>query len=308
MPSSTAPRREPPIQRPALRAGAPGTRLASPGLLAVVGALALAGTVVLADGAAGQIMTGTVVDAETGFPVAGAMVSALDGEEQERLAVVTDSVGRFALPLDPGPYSFQVRHIAYETLWTEPLELDSRTQLTVEIRLGPRPVAMEPLVVQVRRTVSRSEMLFHRRLATQRAMGLGRFITRDEIDNAAAISINHLLTRELGLELASVGGTDVVVIRSRGTTCMPTLFIDGARVTSDPQFPLDLSHLFSPSSIEGIEIYRRSIHAPAELGLVGTGCGAIAVWTRSDLEGRPHTWGRLAFAAAWVAAFFLVVR
>jgi hypothetical protein len=259
--------------------------------------------------ATAQVVTGTVVDAVTGFPVAGALVGTLDAEDRERLAVVTDSAGRFALPVTPGTFSFRVRHIGYETLVTEPLELDARTRISVEIRLGPRPVEMEPLVVQARRSMSRSEAQFQRRMAEQRSMGLGRFITRAEIARTAVPSVNHLLTREMGLELRPVGGTDVILIRARGGLCMPTIFVDGVRVVNDPLFPIDLSTLFVPEALEGIEIYRRPIHAPAELGLAHTSCGAIALWTRSDFEGgRPHTRGRLAFAVGWVVAALLLFR
>lgn len=253
-----------------------------------------------------QVVTGTVVDAVTGAPVASARIGALDEEDREQLAVVTDSLGRFALPLPPGRHSFRVQHIAYETLLTEPLELAARDRLDVEVRLGPQPVEMDVLVVRVRRSGSRSEDRFRRRMARQGAMGLGRFITREDIANRPAVSVNHLLTGEMGLQMGRVANTDVIMMRSRGRTCLPTLFIDGHRVTHDYRFPLDLAHLFTPDMIEGIEIYRQAIHAPVELGVAGTGCGAIVVWSRSDVEGRPHSWRRTAVAAALAALILLL--
>jgi hypothetical protein len=256
--------------------------------------------------AAAQLVTGQVVDAVTGTPVANTRVAALDDEDREHSAVVADSLGRFVLRLTPGGHRFRVQHIAYEPLLTERLDLTDLDRLDVEVRLGPRPVEVEALIVRVRRSVSRGEERFRRRMDERRALGLGRFITQEDIADRPVISVNHLLAAELGLELGQVGGTEVIVMRSRGRTCLPTLFIDGHRVTHNRQFPLDLAHYFAPDMIAGIEIYRQPIHAPAELGLGRTGCGAIVVWSRSDFEGRPHTWRRTAVAAALAALMVLL--
>jgi hypothetical protein len=263
----------------------------------------LAAMVILPTSAVGQVVAGQVVDAITGAPVAGVSIRALDAGGEEQAGVVADSAGRFAIPLSPGLHAFRIEHLGYETLETEPIEMVRGERLQVEIRIGPRPLEMDALVVHARQLTRRSQ--FERRMEQHQRTGLGRFITREEIEQTPVIGVNELLAREMGLEITTMDGSRVIMMRGRGRTCMPALYVDGMPITNDARIPTDLSSFFhSPDQIEGIEIYRSPLAAPADLRTGG--CGAIVVWTRMDAGGRPFTWRRLAFAAAWVGLFLLL--
>jgi hypothetical protein len=270
----------------------------------VLGAVLWA-VVAAAQPASGQVVTGSVVDAVSGAPLAAATVTALTDQGEQRLAVVTDTAGRFALPLATGRFSFVVRHIGYEALETDPVTIGRDERIEVEIRLGPRPLEMDPLVVQARRTVPRGTV-FQERMDRQQRMGSGRFITRQEIEAMPAAGINELIAMEPGIELVRARTGDVVVLTSRGRRCLPVLYIDGVQVVQRQDDELDLSHLFHPSMVEGIEIYRTPLGAPPELST--NGCGAIAVWSRTDGSGNPFTLRRIATAAGWLTFFVLLLQ
>ncbi|MCY3761478.1 MAG: TonB-dependent receptor, partial [Gemmatimonadetes bacterium] len=87
-------------------------------------------------GAAPLTMSGTVVDAETGEPLAGANLIA------KNLAVITDEDGRFELPLAAGD-SAAVSHVGYE-----PAVIRARPGAP-----GPLTVRLRPVVLQVAETV-----------------------------------------------------------------------------------------------------------------------------------------------------------
>lgn len=271
---------------------------------ALIGAACvLAAVVIIPTSAAAQVVAGQVVDAITGTPVAGVSIRALDAGGEEQAGVVADSAGRFAIPLQPGPHAFRIEHLGYETLETEPIELVRGERLQVEIRIGPRPLEMDALVVHARQRTRSTQ--FERRMQQQQRTGFGRFITREEIEQTPVIGVNELLAREMGLEMTTMGGSRVIMMRGRGRSCMPALYVDGVPIMNDVRNPTDLSSFFhSPDMIEGIEIYRTALAAPADLRT--RGCGAIVVWTRMDVEGKPFTWRRLAFAAGWVGLFLLL--
>jgi len=57
--------------------------------------------------------------------------------------------------------------------------------------------------------------------------------------------------------------------------CYPQYFLDGREST--PYFARNTP----PHDIQGIEIYRGGSEIPGEFGGSGSGCGVIAIWTKS---------------------------
>jgi hypothetical protein len=252
--------------------------------------------------AAGQAaVNGVVLDAETSQPVADVTIRAINEAGRERMRGVSDSAGYFSLALPPGRYTFQAEHIGYRTLNTPSVQVRRGDLVTVEIRVGVAPIAFEPLVVRLRQpnAVTGSER-FHRRMAEQKAIGQGRFITRREIDSTSVASINDLLNRQPWLEVRPIvgrtGTNDVVIIRYAGRECLPALYIDGMPVgfTMDT----DLRDFYSPDMLEGVEIYRTEVETPPELRRPG--CGTVALWTRGQ-RGNPFSLRRLGIAAGFIA-------
>ncbi|MDE2761642.1 MAG: TonB-dependent receptor [Gemmatimonadota bacterium] len=102
-----------------------------------------------AHGQTGAI-TGTIVDLETGSPVADAAIRVL-GREDAR--AVTDSAGGFLLSVPAGTHSVVVTRIGYETSRTDGVAVAAGAPVPVTIRLRSGALALNPLVV----TASRRE-------------------------------------------------------------------------------------------------------------------------------------------------------
>jgi hypothetical protein len=253
----------------------------------------------------GQAVTGQVVDAVTGEPVAHASVRPVDPTGREHPAVSTDSAGVFRITLEAAQYAFLVQHIAYETLHSPPVMLRPGERVTVEIRMGPRPVEMEPLVVRGRRRDGEWPSAFQRRMEQRGRTGLGRFISREDIERESALTVNDLLARQPGLRVMRVDLADVIVMTGRGRQCLPALYFDGVPVAQGLT-AIDLSAWFQPDDIEGIEIYAAANTAPAELRTHG--CGVIGIWSRAHDRDAPPLTLRRVLTAAGIALGILLLR
>ena len=62
----------------------------------------------------------------------------------------------------------------------------------------------------------------------------------------------------------------------QGEPCLPTIYLDGARLTHEKT---DLDVLVHPASVRRIEAYYRGIAIPAEFAS-SKDCGVLAIWTR----------------------------
>jgi hypothetical protein len=253
-----------------------------------------------------QAVAGHVLDAATDAPVADVTIRAIDGDGQERMRAVTDSAGNFMMRLRAGRYRFEAEHIGYRPLSTPAVELRRRELVTIEIRVGVAPVEFEPLVVRSRQpNALLGAEVFHRRMARQKAMGIGRFITREEIEEASVISVNDLLARQPSVRIVPIRGrtgtVDAVMLDHAGRRCLPALYLDGVLLgwTSDT----DLRDIYQPDMLEGVEIYRSEVETPPELRREG--CGAVALWTRGS-RGNPFTLRQIGIAAGIVAAALLM--
>lgn len=251
-------------------------------------------------------VAGTVLDAASSAPVADVAVRAIDAAGRERLRVVSDSAGAFRIPLPAGRYTFQVERIGYEALNTPVVDLRRGELVTVEIRLGVAPVAIEPLVIRSRvpRAIGGAD-IFRRRMARQQAMGQGRFITREDIEETSVVSVNDLLARVPSVRIMPLvgrsGSVDAVVLDHAGRRCLPALYLDGVLVGWTGE--TDLRDFYQPDMLEGIEIYRSEVETPPELRRQG--CGAVALWTRGA-RGHAFSLRRIGIAAGFVTAVLLV--
>ena len=138
-----------------------------------------------AAGTAPQTVSGTVVDAETGQPLAGANLTT------KNLAVTTDEEGRFELPLAAGD-SAAVSHVGYE-----PAVLRARPGAP-----GPLTVRLRPVVLPVAETVVTGGL-------TEQSLGeVSSAVTvfdRGRIDAAGSAHLHELIPAVPNLNWA--GGT-----------------------------------------------------------------------------------------------------
>lgn len=227
-------------------------------------------------------VTGRVVDRGTGSAIPGAVVAVRslaapigDGGE---LRVLADDDGSFELDsLAPGLHSLRVAMLGYRTL-EDTVDVDPGSWLEIGVELTVEALELDPVMVVVRRPISRAMQGFYQRRRHQ--VG-GDFVTREEIDAVDPMKLTDLLRRYPGVNIMPErrwGGSVSYQVVMRGR-CRPALFIDGA-----PVFNTLIDESLEPRDIEGIEIYRGP-ETPTRF--TRSPCGALVVWTRTGE--RPDT-------------------
>ena len=122
----------------------------------------------------------------------------------------------------------------------------------------------------------------------RRSLGIGTFLTRDQIEAKPAAQTYQLFQNIPGLKI-SQHGTQWFIRSQRCPARLPTsgampdldadnvnfpiLFIDGFRVRG-----LGTLSTLNPSSIEAIEVYQGAAQLPAEAK--GNACAAIFIWLK----------------------------
>lgn len=232
-----------------------------------------------------------IIRAESGItPIDGAAIVAIGESGREQGPAISDSLGRFVLPVRPGNYRLSVQRVGYASFTSDTLPVASGETVRVEITLSERAVPIDAIQVVSRRRDPLAPLAgYYDRLDFYGRAGLGRFLTREQIETRNAALVEHLLAFGMGLRLEN---RRLVVPRNG---CTPVFFVDGMR---DGEMP-------PPSLLEGAEVYVGAAQAPG-LYHDPRGCGVVLLWTRRDASGdgatsRRLTWRRLAAAGGIVA-------
>jgi hypothetical protein len=231
------------------------------------------------DGSDSDFIVG--VQTATGEPIAGATV--LVGER----GASTNADGEATLrDLAPGRYRVQVSFLGYETR-TLAARLDAPGPWGLIVELDEGALGLAEVVVEAR-DLSRSRLAadgFFDRLD----LGLGRVLTREEIERKAPIRLGDALTGLLGVRIVTnsvsapgdVPGRTAVATR-RGVECRMAVYLDGAY---SPFLTQDVDAI-TAQDVVAIEVYRGPTQIPTfynQLGR-GEGCGVILVWTSNSLS------------------------
>ncbi len=243
---------------------------------------------------------GTVVDHETGAPLDGVLVRIRSASIPDDLERFTNAEGDFGFePVPVGVYHIRVMRLGYQTV-DHTVQLTQRSRLDIEVELTSQAVALEPIIVATTRQSSLALTGFYDRMDR----GLGRFVTRDDIETRNPFYITDLLRSMPGVHVAGPGHTGNRGIISMRGGCRPDVYVDGTRMI--PPVPMD--ELFSVHDVEAIEVYS-SAESPAQYS-TSSGCGTVLVWTRRPERGggQPFSWARLAVGVGFLAAGFLLTR
>ena len=240
-----------------------------------------------------------------GQPIALAEVGVVDGY----VTVASGRDGRYLLHgIGPGRTVVFARAIGYR--WaTAVLVLTAGDTLEHSFELQPAAVTLPELTTEAKwakpgrlaHTTKYDD--FYRR----RKLGLGTFLTRDQIDRANAIRSFELLRGVAGVKVTwnppGVPGTEVRFSRCTEFPPRISVWLDGAKLMYRPPPPLpddwgglkwradawgawvELFDVVRPSDIEAIEVFRGVAQIPAEF--LDDSCAAVAIWTRDG--GRSRT-------------------
>lgn len=253
-----------------------------------------------------QVIRGVVVHDSTDTPIAGVTIELRTDESTILATTVAGATGWFQLdPGSAGTFLLRTSHPVYTVDGSLTVAVEEREIVTVVLRMSGGAVALEPLLVTAR---SFDRLSGFRERATQG--GLGRYITRADIDKGQAILITGILhfVSEVRVEPVRNGGLTgtALLMNSFGSWCRPAIFLDGMPVPSG-DFGFDINDLLSPDMVEGVEIYRSYAMAPAEFQGAIHDCGVIAFWSRTVPGGRRFTWKRLGIGGL-IAALVLLAR
>ncbi len=236
-------------------------------------ALALMLLAALAAPAAGQAVDGQVVDAESGEGIEQAELVLRDARGSVAARTRTNAEGRFLLSASvEGRFVIEVERLGY--LAPEPIALElGRERVSVEIRLGRAPLALEPLTVTGRRADPRHDGTFEG--------------ARSRHDIFPVVGPRRVIMRgDWELEGAStVGGVVALTGFPRGCTIV---WWNGSLVSSDAAGETWMDHT-SPEAVEAVEFYRRWSDAPAAYRPIPpwvagnpNACSVVALWPRLD--------------------------
>jgi hypothetical protein len=260
-------------------------------LFVLVMALALTG---LPRPVQGQVVSGRALDALGSAPVAGATVALVGEDGSIQSSAVTNDGGLFVVAAKrPGRYSLHVAQLGYDTVRTAAMALEFGESVEVELRLGARPILLEPLTVTAR---VRDESIYarERREYYERIERYSRFGASARILPRAELARRGLD----GWQLAAVVREYQPPAGRRGACAY---YWNGTHVQAE-LFPDDLS----VSSVEGVEMYDWS--APSTISFLRPDARChIIVWTRDDV-GRPPTLKRFLAAAAATLVILLLMR
>ena len=237
--------------------------------------------------------TGTVLVDSTHRPVAGAEVGlpALDR------MTITDSAGAFRLAdIPPGPQRVRVRRVGYGPLDTT---LTFAARRTLDRRVYLTRVQTLDSVVVTANGVTLPGFDEHRKV------GLGQFLTRDELEKHKGTRLSTLLQNLHGTRVNPGWGNIAWLASSRSaasldsssgawhhpdnsekslgakTDCYAKVYVDGHLVSGrSPDDPLFDINSIQPDQIEAVEYYAGPSQTPMEYTTLNAVCGVLVIWTR----------------------------
>jgi hypothetical protein len=281
-------------------------RSATPAI-AVLICIAAAGAV---QSAHGQVVTGRVLEEATDRPLADVEVRLETTGGRATYRAVTDSTGAFSVRAPRfGSFVLVASMIGMATVSTEPFDVGEGT-MTVVLRMSTSAVPLDPLTVEARGGAADLGVLsgYYERMRSNQRLGIGRFVTRDEIDARSPMNVSDLLRAmpRVNVNHGGRGTGAFVTMRAARGECTPALYIDGARANRRDRAFID--EMVRPMDVEGVEVYVGLAQMPG-MYHDENNCGVLLVWTRrgSD-EGRPFSWTRAALGIGLLGSLLFMMR
>ena len=229
--------------------------------------LLLAGTLLAPPADASQV-GGSVVEAGSGRPLPHVSVASAGGA-----TAVTDSLGRYEIPLPPGRYRVEVRRVGYDPQRRQ-VELRAGQDLRLDFALQVSPVAQPPTLITATGHPKPPE-----ELTVPAAI-----VRREAIELSGAANLAEVLEDVAGLNLHSslydyLGSPSGVMIQGIDPKRV-LILVDGARVIGGSGGVIDLTEV-PVGQVEQVEVVRGPHSALYGSEAMG---GVVHVLTRSPRE------------------------
>lgn len=245
--------------------------------LAVLPVFLLAGATPLV----AQEIRGTVMEAGSDRALPGAVLTVTALDDAVVATVITDSTGRFVLPVPAGDsVRLRVERMDYAPLESVPVALGPGEPLELEIRLRSRPVDVGEVKAVARRQRS----------------GFGWYLDQEELlrnppatATWAMLRMPHVVVTGRGIRITEPESAAGLAGFGDADFCTPTIYVDG----SFQDVPADqLDSWVAGPSIRVVELYRDRNHAPPQYVLPGReNCAIVLIWTEHALGSQdPDEW------------------
>jgi hypothetical protein len=200
-------------------------------------------------------------------------------------------------------YRVRVQSLGYQSTEVDSLDIGEAEEVLVNLRLGVDAIPINAIEVRGRSRffVGRLHEYYERKARMQK-LGIGRFMTREEIEMRPGAYATDLLR---SFSSITVGGNQskTVYMRRNGRECQPQIYLDGMLLNRRGTSIADLDDFLTGDDIEGIEVYHGLSQGPGDYHDT-TGCGVILVWARRGAtDGEKFSWRRL--IGAGVVTFIL---
>jgi hypothetical protein len=211
----------------------------------------------------------------------------------------TNADGSFRIiDVPKGRHRLVVRRLGFAPLDTTLVVGDTTEQRFLRVSLSP--VATLDSVVVVDRTIDRRMAEFEE----NRRVGLGKFLTRENLDRVRDAKLSIALDGLSGLLLIRGRNNQAWAVRGRGVvsigdaslrdpddfdvrqgaprrTCYAKVYVDGVAVyragNGEPLF--DLNSL-TAGDVEAVEYYAGPAQTPLKYSTDGSACGVVVIWRR----------------------------
>lgn len=212
-------------------------------------------------------LSGTVVAAVGGRPLANALISIVDGPQTR-----ADERGEWRLTDAPvGTRMLDVRAVGY---------YPERRRVDVIAGAPPIRVALSTLksvLDTVRITASRLRRRDLSGFYDRRRTRQGRYLTPDDIDKQGVLVASDIFRMMPGIRLDRAAfGESVLLMRGAFGDCTPAIYVDGSYMNLAPD---DIDHWVRTKDIAGIEVYTGD-NVPPQFQQGMSGCGSILIWTK----------------------------
>jgi hypothetical protein len=194
------------------------------------------------------------------------------------VVTVTNEKGEFAMRnLPSGSKVLLVRHVGFVAA-VVPVDLSSREEKRVSIKLTKFVETMDPVLVTARREAALDKVGFTQRSKT----GMGYYMGPERLEHMHPPFVTDLLRQVPGLRvLRSYNGDIITSTRTTGNGCVQ-YYLDDTPYSE--MIPGDINNIVTGKEVMALEVYQGGV-VPPQYERSGASCVTIILWTRFKIRG-----------------------